>query len=102
MAKFVHTRQGLENILCSSMITCSLCVIVGNLSWMASLLSPLRGEEAIWLERSFEETRVSKVVKALNYDKAPGTDGFSMGFFQSCWQVLKANIMNVFCTHKRL
>jgi len=75
-------------------------------SWQPKLdglpFESIEGEEAIWLERPFEETKVSKVVKALNCDKAPGTDGFSMGFFQSCWQVLKANIMNVFCTHKRL
>jgi hypothetical protein len=48
------------------------------------------------LERPFEETRVSEVMKALNCDKASSPDGFTMGFFQACWEVLKANIMNVF------
>ena len=31
-----------------------------------------------------------------NGDKAPGLDGFSMAFFQSCWGVLKTKIMVVF------
>lgn len=28
--------------------------------------------------------------------KAPGLDGFSMVFFQSCWDVLKEDLMKVF------
>jgi hypothetical protein len=40
--------------------------------------------DASWLERAFEEEEVKKVVSALNGDKAPGPDGFSMAFFQAC------------------
>jgi hypothetical protein len=40
--------------------------------------------EARWLERAFEEEEVRKVVSAINGDKAPGLDGFFMGFFQTC------------------
>lgn len=29
-------------------------------------------------------------------DKAPGPDGFTMGFFIKCWEVLKQDIMEVF------
>jgi hypothetical protein len=35
--------------------------------------------EARWLERAFEEIR--KVVSAMNGDKAPALDSFSMAFF---------------------
>jgi hypothetical protein len=35
-------------------------------------------------------------VKAMNGDKAPGPDGFSMAFFQACCVVLKEDIMKVF------
>jgi hypothetical protein len=52
--------------------------------------------EANWLERAFEESEVFEVVKALNSDKALGPDGYSMAFFQACWDVLKEDIMNVF------
>jgi hypothetical protein len=37
-----------------------------------------------------------EVVKAMNSDKAPGPDGYSMAFFQACWDVLKEDIMKVF------
>jgi hypothetical protein len=49
--------------------------------------------EARWLERAFEEEEVRKVVLAMNGDKAPGPDGFSMVFFQTCWDVLSCDIM---------
>jgi hypothetical protein len=48
------------------------------------------------LERLFEDNEVFEVVRALNGDKSPGYDGFTMGFFQACWEVLKAYIVNVF------
>lgn len=32
----------------------------------------------------------------MNGDKALGLDGFTMAFFQSCWDILKKYIMNVF------
>jgi hypothetical protein len=35
-------------------------------------------------------------VKALNGDKAPSPDGFSLAFFQTYWEVLKEDFMNVF------
>jgi hypothetical protein len=46
-------------------------------------------EEAMWLERAFEESEVVKVVKALNGDKALGLDGFSMAFFKHVGRYLK-------------
>jgi hypothetical protein len=53
-------------------------------------------EEGPWLERDFEEREVFEVVQAMNRDKAPGPDGFSMGFVKSCWEFLKEEIMAVF------
>jgi hypothetical protein len=49
------------------------------------------------LERVFEEEEVKGVVKAMNNDKALGPGGFSMAFFQACWDVVKEDIMKVFC-----
>jgi hypothetical protein len=51
--------------------------------------------DASWLKRAFEED-VKKVVSAMNGDKAPGPDGFSMAFFQACWDVVRVDIMKVF------
>jgi hypothetical protein len=52
--------------------------------------------EAGWLEREFEEEEVRKVVMALEGDKASGPDGFSIAFFQVCWEVVKEDIMKIF------
>jgi len=53
-------------------------------------------EEASWLERRFEVSGVLDVVKGMNSEKALDRDGFSMAFFQVCWEVIKFNIMWVF------
>jgi hypothetical protein len=53
-------------------------------------------EEAKWLERAFEESEIFEVVKTLNGDKASGLDGFSLAFFESCWMILKEDVMNFF------
>jgi hypothetical protein len=52
--------------------------------------------EAGWLEREFEEEEVRKSVMAMEGDKAPGPDGFSIAFFQVCWEVVKEDVMKVF------
>jgi hypothetical protein len=36
------------------------------------------------------------VVRDLNGDKALGPDGFTMAFFQKCWEILKYDLMVVF------
>jgi len=50
-------------------------------------------EKGIWSEREFEEQEVWEVVRNLNGDKVPRPDGFTMAFFQKCWDVLKQDIM---------
>jgi hypothetical protein len=52
--------------------------------------------DASWLERAFKEEEVRKVVSAMNGDKAPSLDGFSMAFFQACWDVVRVDITKVF------
>ena len=53
-------------------------------------------EEGLWLERDFEENEVLEVVKELEGDRSLGPDGFSLGFVQTCWEVIKKHIMAVF------
>jgi hypothetical protein len=63
--------------------------------------SSIDEEEKAWLEREFEEMEVWEVVKGMEGDKAPGPDGFTMAFFQSCWTVVKNDIMAVFSEFHR-
>ena len=58
--------------------------------------SSISVEDASWLDRPFEEEEVFGVINDFNGDKAPSPDDFSMAFFQSCWGVLKTEIMAVF------
>jgi hypothetical protein len=53
-------------------------------------------DESIWLEREFEEKEVWDVIRELNGDRASGPDGFTMAFFQRCWEILKHDLMAVF------
>ena len=52
--------------------------------------------EVGWLERDLEEEEVRKVVLKMNGNKALGLKGFSMAFFQVCWDVVRLDIMKVF------
>jgi len=70
---------------------CNWRPLVDGLSFDSILES-----ESYWLERDFGEQEERKVVKAMVGDKAPGLDGFSMAFFQTCWDVLRVDIMKVF------
>jgi hypothetical protein len=49
--------------------------------------------EVNWQEIKFEE---KKVLKVMNGDKISSLDGYSMVFFQACWNVLKEDIMKAF------
>jgi hypothetical protein len=42
------------------------------------VFNQILGHEAGWLEREFEEGEVRKFVMAMEGDKAPGPDGFSI------------------------
>lgn len=59
-----------------------------------SLLTPLMWSQT-WLERLFEETEVLEVAKGMNSNKASDPNGFTMAFFQPCWDVIK-DVMRVF------
>ena len=60
------------------------------------VFSSISEEDASWLDKPFDEDEVFGEVHDFNGDKAPSPDGFTMAFFQSCWSVVKTDIMNVF------
>jgi hypothetical protein len=45
------------------------------------------------MDRPFIEKEVKDVVFSSNASKAPGPDGFSFFFYQSCWDIVKGDIM---------
>ena len=60
------------------------------------VFSSISEEDATWLDRPFDEDEVFGVVNEFKGDKAPGPDGFTMAFFQSCWSIVKTDVMHVF------
>lgn len=39
------------------------------------------------------EKEVFQALNSIDSDKAPGPEGFTIDFFQKCWNVVKGNIM---------
>ncbi|KAG5577907.1 hypothetical protein H5410_058041 [Solanum commersonii] len=50
------------------------------------------------LERNFDEEEVSRSLKQCAVDKAPRPDGFTLGSYIKCWEVVKSDIMKT-CQH---
>lgn len=63
---------------------------VEGLNWC-----PISSVEVAWIERLFEEVEVCNAAFDCGKDKSPGADGFTLFFFQSCWDTVKGNIMKV-------
>jgi hypothetical protein len=83
-----HILQFYNNLYIEN---CSWRLRVEGLSFLS-----IDEDESIWLERDFEENEVWDVFRELNEDKAPSPNGFTMAFFQKCWNILKYDIMTVF------
>lgn len=47
------------------------------------------------MEHPFSEEEVVNIVKSMKGDKALGSDGFSIAFFQKCWDIVKDDLMKV-------
>uniref|UniRef100_J3LFX9 CCHC-type domain-containing protein n=1 Tax=Oryza brachyantha TaxID=4533 RepID=J3LFX9_ORYBR len=45
------------------------------------------------LDADFTEEEVWSIIKALPNEKSPGPDGFTGGFYQSCWGLIKKEVM---------
>ena len=48
------------------------------------------------LELLFPESEVLAALMDMNGDKAPGSDGFTVAFWQSCWDFVKEEILDMF------
>jgi hypothetical protein len=82
-----------RNTLCNTMRVC----FSEQFSWWPKLdglaFDSIDAEEAYRLESPFEESAILEVVKGMNSDKATGADGFSMAFFQACWDVINGTFI---------
>jgi hypothetical protein len=59
-------------------------------------IDSIREEDREWLERKFDKEEILHVLRSSQGDKAPGPDGFTMGFFQKCWKVVESDVLRSF------
>ena len=59
-------------------------------------LEQISQQEADNLEHPFSEDEIHGALMEMNGDKAPGPDGFTMAFWQSCWALVKEEVLDLF------
>jgi hypothetical protein len=52
-------------------------------------------EENIQLIKPFSEDEIRKVIKSMKRNTAPGPDHMPVEFYQSCWETIKADFMEI-------
>lgn len=52
-------------------------------------------EKSNWLERYFSDEKIKLAVFSLASDEAPGPYGFSIAFFQECWEIVQKDIVDL-------
>lgn len=48
------------------------------------------------LEMDITEDEITKVIKEMPREKAPGPDGYTGAFFHECWDIIKSDVHHVF------
>ena len=68
--------------------------------WKANIgglnLNQISQQEVEILEFPFSEDEVHSALMDMNGDKAPGPDGFTVAFWQCCWEFVKEEILEMF------
>ncbi|KAL4368761.1 hypothetical protein GQ457_05G033270 [Hibiscus cannabinus] len=67
-----------------------------NRGWKAKLnvmFKQLHPDLAGSLERPFPEAEFKEAIWSCEESKAPGPDGFNLGFFKKCWDTIKGDLL---------
>ena len=71
-----------------------------DMGWKADIgrlqFDQISQQESENLERSFTEDETHAALMEMNGDKAPGPDDFTMAFWQSCWDFIKEEVLEMF------
>ena len=65
-----------------------------NVIWLKCLVKSLSTNSRKYLENNVTEEEMWSVVLDCGSSKAPGPDGFNMGFIKNKWELLKGDILN--------
>ena len=63
--------------------------------YLDNVPSLVNAEDNDVLVKPFSEKEIVDVIWAMEPDKAPGLDGFSIHFYRFCWQVIKSNLFHM-------
>ncbi|RVW29518.1 Transposon TX1 uncharacterized 149 kDa protein [Vitis vinifera] len=78
----------------------SLTLLSEDTGWKADIgrlqFDQISQQEAEDLERLFTEDEIHAALMEMNGDKALGLDDFTMAFWQSCWDFVKEEILEMF------
>ena len=92
MTKEQEVREGIVNAFQH--------LLSEELGWRADIeglhLNRLNSCEAEVLELPFIEEEIHSAPMEMNGDKAPGPDGFTVTFWQACWDFVKEEIVDLF------
>ena len=58
--------------------------------------SPISAENVEWMDCPFSKDEIHNAVMLLNKEKAIGPDGFTIGFYQECWETIKDDLLVAF------
>ena len=60
------------------------------------MLKQISLSKAEALEFPFSEAEIYAALMGMNGDKAPGPDGFTVAFWQNCWEIVKEDVLDMF------
>ena len=66
-----------------------------NADFLSNIPSLVSHEDNVGLVKPFTEKEVVDVIWAMEPDKAPGTDGFSIHFYRVCCNIIKFDLLRI-------
>ncbi|RVW20369.1 hypothetical protein CK203_113577 [Vitis vinifera] len=92
MAEEQEVREGIANAYQQ--------LLSDSSGWKADIgglqLKQISQSEAEVLELPFSKSEIHATLMEMNGDKAPGPDGFTVAFWQSCWEFVKEEVLDMF------
>ena len=63
-----------------------------NVDFLSNIPSLVSHDDNVGLMKPFTEKEVVDVIWAMEPNKAPGSNGFSIHFYRVCWNIIKIDL----------